>query len=201
MSLSYLRLLEECGRRGGPRWIEFLAEREEELVRNLEDPAQRGVWLALQSALRRSRGEGLPLRVVVHPDDLETAPRGPSIPIRFALQNVDPVHSYDLAFIRADALASVQSPAGRDAPRKRFPNLPHVGLARHARVAPGETTTTHDAEGWWTVDVSDEFDFGEGDWTVRLLYLPLGGGQFSHFESGATAFASEPFVVRIRKQQ
>lgn len=197
VGFSQVALIAECGRRGGSRWSAFLEAREQELLRNLADPPLHGLWLPIQSALRRTRGEAPPLRVVVHPDDQGTRPRNANLPIRFAIENVDPVHAYDLSFVRSDALVVVEDAAGRPRGRKRFPDFPHVGLASHSRVAAGESTTTHDAEGWWSIDVTDEFELGEGDWTVRLVYSPLFGCTYAGFVPGSPTFTSDPFLVRI----
>jgi hypothetical protein len=191
----------ECARRGGARWLEFLEERERELLSNLPDPVAESQWLALQTCLCRVRGEPPPLGVLVHPEDIGTRPLASTFPIRFELENRHPSKAFELHQERMIVSVVASNSAGQLLPRKTFTAVPANGLVPFVRLGPGQSTSELDPEGWWSVDAAEEFDLKAGDWTFRVSYSPFEPYVRSNPGTGPKAFLSEPFVVRIRKEQ
>jgi hypothetical protein len=64
-------------------------------------------------------------------------------------------------------------------------------------VRPGELSSSHEDVGWWDIDLSERFELGEGDWTLRLEYVPSFDSE-SKGEPVGMKVAAEPFVLRVR---
>lgn len=192
-------LLLEASRRGGERWIGFLEARRSEMRASSSLPADfGGTWITLLTALRLAQGRPIVAKVVVHPDDCDGTPRASFEDVRFEVINLDSeerIELMDWVQIGRFEVSDAQGrPARRAQPIHRTWNVP----VRMIDLPPG--ATSRQVEGhWWRADLKDDYILGEGDWTVTLLYSPIGEFDPVDGTTDSPVFESEPFVVRIRK--
>jgi hypothetical protein len=192
-------LVLEMARRGGERWITFLRSRFDEAARDSTRPdwylMDELTWLI---ALRRAQRRPDPCRLELHPEDLSRAAFGLPTHVRVALRNVDPEESFVVGNGDHEHVVAALAPfGGTTKPEPNHARKSRGGMWKEASVRPGELSSSHEDVGWWDIDLSERFELGEGDWTLRLEYVPSFDSE-SKGEPVGMKVAAEPFVLRVR---
>lgn len=173
-SREHSACLLEMARRGGRRWTTFL-RRELDIARQLETARPSHVnpsgELAVLTALRRAEGRPDPARLVLRSTSQRTLRAGEKLVLEYALRNEDPdqtfeVSTWDFQRVRA----AVRDASGAIVPRRPPPDVVAGGAAESWRLQPGASSTDSPGHGWWTFDLSEQFELSPGEYSLELAY-------------------------------
>lgn len=195
-------LVLDMARRGGERWITFLRSRFDEIRSGKYRPGWDAIdeltWLI---ALRRAQRRPDPCRLELHPEDIARAAFELPTHVRVALRNVDPQESFVVGNGDHEHVVAALAPfGGTTKPEPNHARKSRGGMWKEASVRPGELSSSHEDVGWWDIDLSERFELAEGDWTLRLEYVPSFDFE-SKGEPVGVKVAAEPFVLRLRAKQ
>ncbi|MCY3002313.1 MAG: hypothetical protein NTV21_10965 [Planctomycetota bacterium] len=198
----------EAGLRGGERWLKFLETALED-IRNREGrvghemPCDEGAWSSLLPALRLAQGRPLIAKVIVHPEDCDGQPRNVLQRVRYEVMNLDETEWIMPKDDPLSVLFEVTQLDGTPAERRAWPETWWTGshVSSLNRVAPGTTTRRFPMDEWWEADLSEQYVLTPGDWLVRLRVAADGSIWGGSTLATCLVFDSDPFVVRIHREQ
>lgn len=201
-----LPVVREISRRGGARWVGVLAGLMDDLRERRDDDelaAPDFGQLELLLLLARGEAEGGPplARVLVHPDECDGKPRESFAMLEFEVANLR--SELPLAFQPGvnRACVVVHDSAGSPVPRKSAGTITDGGMWETHPVDRSDTTRFKGLLDWWPAFVEPQYELGEGDWTVRVLYAPFHNIVGRPLVEAWPILESDPFVVRIRKNE
>lgn len=173
-SWDHSTCLLEMARRGGERWTSFLrVERELARIPESAGPPHVGAEseLTVLTALRRAEGRPDPGRMVLRSTSPRSSRVGEGLKLEYALRNEDPDDSFEVSTWDFERVrAEVRDASGALVPRKQSPDVLGGGPAESWRLQPGASTKDSPGQGWWTFELSEQFELAPGEYSLELGY-------------------------------